>query len=843
MSLPYRAEPSERGGGAEIRVRGRVQGVGFRPAVYRIAQELGLAGEVWNDADGVTIRVAGNDAAISRLIERLQREAPPLARIEHIARQPTSQPIGDGFRIAPSIAGVARTQVAPDAVVCRACADEITDPFQRRYRYPFANCTHCGPRLSIVRAIPYDRHKTTMVPFALCDACAAEYSNAKDRRFYAEAIACHACGPKARLVRFDGRGVSFDQHSMLDDVDAVCSLLQKGYIVAIKGLGGYQLACDATNGETVARLRHAKRREAKPFALMARDLDVVRRYCHVSPDEERSLTSASGPIVLLAASGPERLSDAVAPGLQTLGFMLPTTPIHLLALRRMTRPVVMTSGNLSDEPQIVDDDEAVARLAAVADFAIVHDRKIANRVDDSVVRVVAGVERIMRRARGYAPAPIRLPEGFERVPDLLAMGGELKSTFCLLKDGQAILSQHQGDLENAASFDDYRRNLALYTGLYDHTPKALAADLHPEYLATKLARERANAESLPLVEVQHHHAHIAACLADNARALTAPAVLGIALDGLGWGSDGTIWGGEFLLADYRQAQRLATFKPVAMPGGAQTAREPWRNLYAHLMAEMGWAEFKMNFAELDVYRYLVGKPRDLLDSMIRNRINAPIASSCGRLFDAVAAALDICRERQTYEGEAACRLEAIVDETALRDGDESLAYPFTIPNLRRSSMPYIEPLAMWKAVLGDLILRTPAPVMAARFHRGLAKAIVAMTNKLAQRDGASGPRFDAVALSGGCFENVVLCQEVTSGLAADGFTVLSHRQVPANDGGLALGQAVIAAARVIADSCANDFPCGPDTGASRRHPGSSVSPETAALPGDIAAAAGDSPCA
>ena len=634
----------------EIRVRGRVQGVGFRPAVWRIARELGVAGDIRNDPEGVLIAATGNAPALDRLIARIRSDAPPRSRIERIETRAIPFYVAEGFRIVTSDGGLARTEIAPDAAICADCAREILDPFERRYRYAFANCTHCGPRLSIVRAIPYDRATTTMQDFALCRDCTAEYDDPADRRFYAEAIACHVCGPKPRLVRLDGCAVSFDQHSMLDDVDAAGSLLRKGEIVALKGLGGYQLACDATNGIVVQRLREAKHRETKPFAMMAANLDIIRRYCTVSEAEACALASPQAPIVLLRADGPERLSDAVAPGLNLLGFMLPTTPLHVLALRRLDRPAVMTSGNLSDEPQITDDDEALTRLAGIADYAIVHDRPIAVRVDDSVLRVIEDKPRLMRRARGYAPEPIALPPGFEATPPILAYGSELKSAFCLIADGKAILSQHIGDLDDARTFDDFRRNLGLYAALFDHAPTALAADTHPEFGASRLARNRAAAEGLPLIEVQHHHAHVAACLGrERMLLLDAPPVLGIVLDGLGWGEDGTIWGGEFLLADYRTSARLGTFKPVAMLGGDRAAREPWRNLYAQLVATIGWPALAMNFAELELFRFLEQKPRTTLDAMLRGGIAAPLASSCGRLFDAVAAALDLCRERQGYE--------------------------------------------------------------------------------------------------------------------------------------------------------------------------------------------------
>ena len=782
----------------EIRVRGRVQGVGFRPMVWRMARELELAGEVLNDCEGVLVRVKGSPGAVEDFIVRLEREPPPLARIDQIEACAFAGALTPEFRIAESLAGGdAHTGVAPDAAVCRACAQEIVDPLQRRFRYPFANCTHCGPRLSIVKGIPYDRANTTMSPFAMCNACEREYRNPADRRFHAEAIACHVCGPRPTLVRLDDRTTSFDQHSMGDCVDAVRGLISKGEIVAIKGLGGFHLACDAANAGALARLRRLKRRDAKPFALMARDLDVIRRFCSVGPEEERALVSAAAPIVLLQADKAERLPDEVAPGLATLGFMLPTTPLHLLILARMERPVVMTSGNVSEEPQVIDDETARARLGGIATYALMHDREIANRVDDSVTRVMAGRIRVLRRARGFAPAPIALPPGFEAAPELLAMGGELKATFCLVKDGEAILSQHQGDLENVETFDDYRKNLKLYAELFDHAPRALVADRHPEYLSSKFARERAQAQSLPLIETQHHHAHVAACLAENKVPLDWPPVLGIVLDGLGWGDDGTVWGGEFLLADYRGFERLGAFKPVAMMGGAQAAHEPWRNLYAHLMAEMGWAEFSMNFAEFELHADLARRPRSTLDAMVRAGVNSPKASSCGRLFDAVAAALNICRERQAYEGEAGARLEAIVDIDAMSRDDEESAYPFAIHNLRDTGLPYIEPLAMWRALLGDLILKTPAPLIAARFHKGLAKIIVAMTRKLARREEGGGARFDTVALSGGCFQNRVLFEAVVRRLEQDNFTVLSHAEVPANDGGLALGQAAIGAALLI----------------------------------------------
>jgi hydrogenase maturation protein HypF len=465
-------------------------------------------------------------------------------------------------------------------------------------------------------------------------------------------------------------------------------------------------------------------------------------------------------------------------------------------LRRMTRPVVMTSGNVTSAPQVISDQAARSELAGIAPFGLVHDRDIVNRVDDSVVRIAAGDTRILRRGRGYAPAPIRLPLGFAETPELLALGGDLKSTFCLVKDGAAVLSQHIGDLDDVATYADFVRTIDLYRGILSASPDVIVHDAHPEYRSTRFGRALASASGAKLCETQHHHAHLASCLAENGRALDAASVLGIVLDGLGYGADGTIWGGEFLLADYRSFERLATFKPVAMLGGDKASREPWRNLYAHLMAEIGWANLTLNFSDLALYRALDDKPRNILDSMLKGSVNAPLASSCGRLFDAAAAAMGLCFETQSYEGEAASMLEAIDDENALRADDASLDYPFSIPRMKPSGLPYIEPIAVWTAILGDLILDTPLGVMSARFHRGLASAIAAMALKLARRDGEQGPLFDTVALSGGCFNNRVLLEEVVRRLESQHFKVLTHTRVPAGDGGLALGQATIAAAHL-----------------------------------------------
>ena len=784
-----------------IRVTGTVQGVGFRPNVWRIARALDLSGSIRNDAGGVAIEAGGSPQAIAEFIARIKSDVPPLAKIDHLevagADGAPVDDTGGGFRILDSTEGATHTQVAADAAICDACREEVLSPFENRYRYPFANCTHCGPRFSIIESVPYDRSATTMARFEICDDCRAEYDNPADRRFHAQPIACHKCGPKAWLERLDGAVVTFDQHSMLDDVDAIGGLLQKGEIVAIRGIGGFHLACDATNAKTVERLRRRKGRYGKPFALMAPDIDQIRKYCNINEDERALLESPEAPIVLMEASGPESLPEAIAPGMNTLGFMLPYMPLHHLIFKRMSRVIVMTSGNRSSRPQVTANDEAREKLAAIADYALFHDRDIANRIDDSVIRVMAGHPRLLRRSRGYAPGAITLPKGFENTGGILAYGGELKSAFCIIKDGAAILSQHQGDLEDPDTLDDFRKNLALYQKLYDFAPRLLAADKHPEYLSTKMAVEEAEASSLPLVEVQHHHAHITSCMAENNIPLDTEPVLGIALDGLGFGEDDTIWGGEFLLADYRKYERLGTFKPVAMLGGAQAIHEPWRNIYAHLVAELGWAQFAMNFSHLELFKYLDAKPRDTLDRMLAKKINAPLASSCGRLFDAFAAAVGLCRDEALFEGQGAMLLEAAVDQTTLEQENDNLAYPFAIPKLGGDGLPYIEPIAMWQAVLGDLHLSTPVPVMAARFHKGLAKIIAAMVLKLVSKQKSSGQEVKTVALSGGCFQNKILLEQLTMRLQVSDLNIITHRYVPANDGGLSLGQAAIAATTQI----------------------------------------------
>lgn len=776
----------------EIRVRGTVQGVGFRPTVWRLARQNDLVGYVLNDSSGVLIRATGEQKRIAHFLSCLEANPPPLSCIEsldihHLDRVVTFE----SFNIASSIGGETRTNVSADAATCPACWAEVLDECERRHRYPFTNCTHCGPRISIVTGVPYDRTRTTMAAFAMCEACAAEYYDPMDRRFHAQPIACPECGPKLWFESLDG-AIPADDLS-LAPLDAAVRHIKDGKILAIRGLGGFHLACDATNRSAVDRLRARKRRFGKPFALMARDTSVIQRFASISPLESELLHSPVAPIVLLRADGPERLPECIAPNLGTLGFMLAYTPLHKLVLEEFDVPLVMTSGNIAHEPQITVNAQARVKLGDIADSMLLHNRDIANRIDDSVVRVMGGRASTLRRARGFAPSPISLPKCFADAPEVLAFGGQLKSTFCLIKDGAAILSQHQGDLEDAATFDDYQKNLELYCELYSCRARVLAADTHPEYLSSKLARERASDGSV-LHDIQHHHAHIASAMTENGRELDAPPVLGVVLDGMGFGADATFWGGEFLRADYCNFERIAAFKPVAMIGGARAVHEPWRNTYAHLVAAFGWEGFQRDFGDLELARYLAGKPRAIIDRMLASAVHVPAASSCGRLFDAVAAAAGVCPDRVLFEGQAAMEFEDLIGDEARTAAKSRGFYSFGQTS-SDTGLEILEPRPMWHALLEDLRSGTPACVISARFHLGLAISVAEMVVRLARQSDAQP--IDTIVVTGGCFQNKTLFEACVSQIEENGLTCLTQSQAPMNDGGLALGQAAIAAAREI----------------------------------------------
>jgi len=694
----------------------------------------------------------------------------------------------------------AQFQMLHDRVVCRACTEELLSPSRRRHRYAFAHCSQCGPRLSITARLPYLRAHTTMAGFTPCASCQAEYADPASRHYRTETISCPKCGPRATLIRFDGRPVNFEQHFVLDAVDAACSLIQKGEVVAIKALGGYQLACDASNAAAVIRLRRAKQSATRPLPLMARDLHVIARYCAIGFEEELQLTGAQGPIVILRTTGQERLPEDVAPDLATVGFMLPTTPLHVLLLQRMSRPVVMTSANLSGEPCIVDDEEARQKMRVAVTYALVHDQPIVSRVDDSVVRVMADRPRVLRRARGYAPSPLKLPPGFERASDLSAVGADRDTVFGLVRDGEVILSPYYGNLRDKQDCAAYSDAICNYRQLHSYEMSAVALDAAATSFASHLARNYGAHAKLRLIDVDPQHAHIAACLAENGQPLNAPCVLGIVLDRPSLTAKAMPGGGDFLLASYRDCQRLGTLKPVAML--AEAANQPWRSLHAHLMAAMGWSAFAKGFGDLELFAYLAAKypevkPRAERDGALLLPAS-PVTSSCWLLLDAVAAALGRCRDGQGYEGEAAMQLEALVDQAARDDNDPDQDYPVVLAKPRNTAMPVIDPGGMWEHLLRDLARQTPAPVIAARFHGWLAASVAAMARKLAGRGRDGQPRVPVVALSGACFQNRVLLEETMRLLEQDGFTVLSHALVPPHDGAMALGQAAVGAARMLA---------------------------------------------
>ncbi len=769
-----------------LRVRGRVQGVGFRPTVWRLARERRLSGQVRNDSEGVLIELHGPAAALAGFADALRAACPPLARIDAIEQvhwpDPPAAP--PEFTIAPSRGNEARTAIAADAATCATCLEEILDPAARRHGHAFANCTHCGPRLSIIERIPYDRSGTSMAAFSPCDDCAREYRDPADRRFHAQPIACPACGPRLWLSDPQGTEIPAD-----DPFAVAAQRLQQGDILAIKGIGGFQLACDAGNAEAIARLRRRKQRPHKPLALMARDLRQARRLVHIDPVAAQHLESPVAPILLLPRSDAD-LPEALAPGLDRLGLMLPNSPLHHLLLRRLNGPIVLTSGNRSGDPQCTGNRQAIEHLGQIADAFLMHDRAIVNRVDDSVGQIVRignhSRPQWLRRARGLAPDPLPLPPGFEQAPSILACGGEMKNSFCLLRDGEAIPSQYIGELQQAAAWADFQRQLARYERLWRFVPQAIAIDRHPQYLPSQYGRERAETGRLPLFAIQHHHAHIAACLADNGYPIDGDAVIGIALDGLGLGDDGSLWGGEVLIADYRRYRRAAHLVPVPLPGGSRAMHEPWRNAWSQLH-RAGLIPGQPERSALAIFRLLAGKPLHSLESMVEQGINSPLSSSCGRLFDAVAATLGLRMEHISYEGQAALELEQAIGDPAL---DMNEAYPFAIGP---APVRVIDPAPMWRQLLADLEAGSEPGRISARFHAGLCQALMEVCMLLRREQ----PHLHCVALSGGVLQNRHLLEALAAGLTASGFRVLTHDQLPANDGGIAVGQAVIAAARLL----------------------------------------------
>ncbi len=744
-----------------IAIRGIVQGVGFRPFVHGLAARHGLGGFVRNETGGVSIEIEGETGAVEAFLRSLEASPPPLARIDELSWRP-STPRGDArFTIEPSeIAASDRIVLAPDAATCADCLAELFDPADRRYRYPFLNCTNCGPRFTIVTGAPYDRERTTMASFVMCAECLREYQDPRDRRFHAEPIACPACGP--RLVILDARGNVVETSDPLAEAIAA---LHDGWIVALKGVGGYHLACAAGDEAAVATLRARKHREERPFAVMTADVEAARRLVAISPDEETLLTSRGRPIVLMRRRAETRVAHSVAPGNPRLGVMLPYTPLHYLLARAMNgEPLVMTSGNRSDEPIAYDDLDAIKRLSGIADRFLTHDRPIHMRCDDSVTRVTAGAEAPIRRSRGSAPRPLPLPIACPR--PILAVGAHQKATFALGRRREALISHHIGDLDHYEAYRSFTLAVAHHERLFACTPELIVHDMHPDYASTRYALERSG--EIPLMAVQHHHAHVASCMAEHG---LAEPVIGVAFDGSGYGLDGTIWGGEFLVGDYRGFCRRAHFRPVALPGGEQAIREPWRIAAAHLL-DAG-LDFELLRARVSEQALAA------LTRQIERRLNAPLASSVGRLFDAVAALAGV-RDRVAYEGQAAVELEwAAENEMA------SEPYPFAL-----SGDPIVvDTRPIIAAVAADAGLNRGARVIGRRFHATMAEVVAQVCARLADATG-----LEKVVLSGGVFLNALLARDVLSRLDRGGFQVFRHRLVPPSDAGLCLGQLAIAAA-------------------------------------------------
>lgn len=751
-----------------IRVTGIVQGVGFRPFIYRLAGERNLSGYVLNDPGGVDIEVEGMLGAVSDFLTSIVKEKPPRSRVDTLSAYFVDPQDDSGFRIEESEAGSGRTAlISPEIATCEDCLRELTDPDDRRYAYPFINCTNCGPRYTIIGDIPYDRSNTTMDAFKMCPNCRREYEDPADRRFHAEPNACWECGPRVSLRDGSGGEIACD-----DPIKRARELLAEGAIVAVKGLGGFHLAVDAAVDEPVRRLRERKHREEKPLAVMARDMDTVRTFAEVGPDEESLLVDAARPIVLLKKLAECALADSIAPANKNLGVMLPYTPLHHLLLAGDITTLVMTSGNISEEPIAIDIEDALARLGKIADYYLDHNREILSRCDDSVTRVIDGKTIFLRRSRGYAPLPLDI----DTEPDpILATGAHLKNTVALTRGNKVFPSQHIGDLENMAALDFFKTSIDRLTRIADTKPSAVAYDLHPDYLSTRYALEFPAEKR---IGVQHHHAHIASCLGE---AGTDGPVIGLALDGTGYGPDGTIWGCEVLVATRATYERAGHLETVGMPGGERAVIEPWRMAVSHIANAYG-----DDTGTLDLAALLGRDQKEIrtLRSMLERNLNCPVTSSCGRLFDAVSAMCGI-RDRISFEGQAAIELEM-----AARPGVED-AYPVRIDESGGDLV--ISPVPMLKEVLWDIGQGIDKGVISARFHNWVANSLVEVAVAIREKSGIG-----IAALSGGCFQNELLLERTRNLLRRKGFDVIINTWVPANDGGISFGQVVVAAARLEA---------------------------------------------
>lgn len=751
----------------DIAIQGIVQGVGFRPFVHVLATRLALRGRVRNGAAGVWIAVEGQAGQLDEFLKRLSEDGPPLAQIESLEWKRCPPRGFRDFRIEPSRCdSAASVFISPDIATCEACLAELLSPGDPRHGYAFINCAHCGPRLTIVLDTPYDRERTTMQAFAMCPRCRAEYEDPSHRRFHAQPTACPVCGPRLEALDQEGDRVVTD-----DPLRWFADAIDGGRIGAVKGLGGYHLACKADDEATVNELRRRKGRDDKPFAVMVRNIASAEALCEVSEQERALLASARRPVVLLRRRSRAALAQSVAPGNPFVGVMLPYTPLHHLLLRAVGEPLVMTSGNRTDEPIVYRDEEARERLAGLVDVVLTHNRPIHTRVDDSVTRVVAGRELPVRRSRGYAPLPITLPSPCSA--PVLAVGGQLKATFGLGREGYGFLSHHLGDLDHYAAARAFVTDIALYEQMLRIQPEYIAHDLHPDYASTQYARQRGEQEAIPVIGVQHHHAHLAACMAENR---VSERVIGVILDGAGYGPDGTVWGGEFLVGDCKGFERAAHLRCVGMPGGEQAVREPWRMALAHLV-DAGQDD---QLLAASVHRVA----RRVARRMLERGLNTPQTSSAGRLFDAIAAMAGV-RNRVTYEGQAAVALEWLAMEV-----EPEGAYPVELQERDEACPLMIDTRPLIDAVRKDVLHGVDAARIARRFHSAMVEMIAAVCARLRQSTG-----LNAVALSGGVFQSALLTEEVTGRLGREGFDVYRHEKVPPNDGGLSLGQLAVAAAR------------------------------------------------
>ncbi len=744
-----------------IRISGLVQGIGFRPFVYKHALAMGLTGWVHNDVEGVLVEVQGSSASLDLFQNKLTTEPPPLANIISLLVESLTPEIETGFSIKSSgHEGNARAQISADLAVCPDCLAEMRDDHDRRFNYPFSNCTNCGPRFTIVRSIPYDRVNTSMSMFPMCAECAAEYHNPMDRRFHAQPTACPACGPALSLHTADGKPVP-DQNLF----QRVWQTISDGGILALRGLGGFHLATDPRHQAAVARLRQRKGRQEKPFALMARDVEVVQRYAHINDAEKALLQSRACPIVLLLSRSRTDLADNLAPGNRYLGFMLPYTPLHHLLLSGPHDLLIMTSGNYSEEPIAISPDEAFARLRDIADLFLLHNRDILQRCDDSVVMVADGAPRFIRRSRGYVPGPV--PLGSPLAARVLACGGELKNTVAIGRERQVLLSQHIGDLDHSEAFTFFQHAIEHLLYIFDFKPEVVACDLHPDYFSTLWAQRQTLA---PVIGIQHHHAHMAAVMAEHH--LEEPCI-GIILDGTGYGNDGTVWGGEILIGDIRSFSRWAWLEPVPMPGGEIAVREPWRMALSQVWNAFGEEALTL---PLPCWQNRTLEEIKLVAQVMANNVHAPLTSSCGRLFDAVASLIGL-RHNVTFEAQAAIELEMLCREQPAKPYDVDLGAgsgPLPISSLVR-------------CLSGAVLNRVPVDLIARKFHSTLAELFIHAATAARARTG-----INTVALSGGVYQNRLFLHIMQQRLQQEGFNAISHRKVPTNDGGLALGQVVVA---------------------------------------------------